>query len=221
MEKTVLDALYEVVLERKINPTEGSYTCQLFSKGRQEILKKVGEEAIEIVLAASANDKKQTVYELADLFYHITVMLVECDIKPEDIYKELRNRFGVSGLRLKKHQRGVDMDCIFCKILKREIPSTIVFEDEYCLAFEDINPQAPVHILVIPKKHIPTTLDIKEEDKELIGHLVVVAAKIAREKGIAEGGYRLVVNTNSDAGQTVFHVHLHLLGGRVMSWPPG
>ena len=113
------------------------------------------------------------------------------------------------------------MDCIFCKILKREIPSTIVFEDEYCLAFEDINPQAPVHILVIPKKHIPTTLDIKEEDKELIGHLVVVAAKIAREKGIAEGGYRLVVNTNSDAGQTVFHVHLHLLGGRVMSWPPG
>ncbi len=113
------------------------------------------------------------------------------------------------------------MDCIFCKILKKEIPSKIVYEDDKCLAFEDINPQAPVHILVIPKKHIATTLDLGEEDKEVIGHLVVVAAQIAKEKQIADSGYRLVINTNKDAGQTVFHVHLHLLGGRVMSWPPG
>lgn len=113
------------------------------------------------------------------------------------------------------------MDCIFCKILKREIPSKIVYEDEQCLAFEDINPQAPVHILVIPKKHISTALDMKEADRELIGHLVLVASRIAEQKDIARSGYRLVLNTNRDAGQTVFHIHLHLLGGRVMSWPPG
>lgn len=113
------------------------------------------------------------------------------------------------------------MDCIFCKILKREIPSKIVYEDDQCLAFEDINPQAPIHILVIPKKHISTALDISEADRELLGHLVLVASRIAQEKNIAQSGYRLVLNTNRDAGQTVFHIHLHLLGGRVMSWPPG
>ncbi len=113
------------------------------------------------------------------------------------------------------------MDCIFCKILNREIPSKIVYEDQQCLAFEDINPQAPVHILVIPKKHISTALDMTEADRELVGHLVLVASKIAEEKNIAQSGYRLVLNTNRDAGQTVFHIHLHLLGGRVMSWPPG
>ncbi len=113
------------------------------------------------------------------------------------------------------------MDCIFCKILKKEIPSKTVYEDELCMAFEDINPQTPVHILVIPKKHISTALDMSEADRELIGHLVLVASRIAREKNIAESGYRIVLNTNRDAGQTVFHIHLHLLGGRVMSWPPG
>ncbi len=106
MEKTVLDQLYSVVLDRKKKPKESSYTCQLFSKGRQEILKKVGEEAVEVVLAAASNDTRQTIYELADLFYHITVMLVECGIQPEDIYKELRNRFGISGLELKNTQGG-------------------------------------------------------------------------------------------------------------------
>ncbi len=113
------------------------------------------------------------------------------------------------------------MDCIFCKILKREIPSKIVYEDDQCLAFEDINPQAPIHILVIPKKHISTALDMSELDRELVGHLVLVASRIAQGKNIAQSGYRLVLNTNRDAGQTVFHIHLHLLGGRVMSWPPG
>jgi histidine triad (HIT) family protein len=113
------------------------------------------------------------------------------------------------------------MDCIFCKIAQKEIPSKIVYEDEHVVAFEDINPQAPVHILVIPRKHIHNNLAFSEEDTSLIGHLFLVANKIASEKGIAERGFRTVMNCNAEAGQTVFHVHLHLLGGRPMKWPPG
>ncbi|GBE02057.1 HIT-like protein [bacterium BMS3Abin08] len=113
------------------------------------------------------------------------------------------------------------MDCLFCKIVKGEIPAKVIYEDEKVLVFEDINPQAPVHTLVIPKKHISTLLEITGEDNELIGYLFQVANRIARDKGIADRGFRLVINCNREAGQTVFHVHLHLLGGRTMSWPPG
>ena len=113
------------------------------------------------------------------------------------------------------------MDCLFCKIIKGEIPAKIIYEDEKVLVFEDIKPQAPVHTLVIPKKHISTLLEITGEDNELIGYLFQVANRIARDKGIADRGFRLVINCNREAGQTVFHVHLHLLGGRTMSWPPG
>lgn len=113
------------------------------------------------------------------------------------------------------------MDCVFCKIADRKLPSKILYEDHICLAFEDINPQAPTHVLVIPRKHIATLLELKEEDKELMGHLFLIANKIAAEKNIAERGFRLVLNCNREAGQTVFHIHLHLLGGRPMHWPPG
>jgi histidine triad (HIT) family protein len=113
------------------------------------------------------------------------------------------------------------MGCIFCDIAGHKIPAKIIYEDELIMAFEDINPQAPVHILVVPKKHIPTSLDIKEEDNELVGSLFRVANKIADGKGIAGRGFRLVMNCNREAGQTVFHMHLHLLGGRIMHWPPG
>lgn len=112
-------------------------------------------------------------------------------------------------------------DCIFCKIAEKKIPSKIVYEDASILAFEDINPQAPAHVLVIPRKHIPTTLDIKEEDYVIIGQLFRVANKIAEERGVAKRGFRLVMNTNPEAGQSVYHIHLHLLGGRQMHWPPG
>ena len=112
-------------------------------------------------------------------------------------------------------------DCIFCKIIKKEITSKIVFEDDKIMAFEDINPQAPVHVLVVPKKHIPTNLDIEERDSPLVSHLFQVANKIAKDKGIAERGFRLVMNCNPESGQTVFHIHLHVLGGRFMQWPPG
>lgn len=112
-------------------------------------------------------------------------------------------------------------DTIFSRILSKEIPADIVYEDEQCVAFRDVNPQAPTHILVIPRKEIPTVDDIAEEDEALVGHCVRVASRIAGEQGLGESGYRLVWNCREGAGQTVFHLHLHLLGGRSFQWPPG
>ncbi|MBM3772723.1 MAG: histidine triad nucleotide-binding protein [Acidimicrobiia bacterium] len=112
-------------------------------------------------------------------------------------------------------------NCLFCRIAKREIPASIVYEDERVLAFNDINPQAPTHVLVIPKRHVATLSDLTIEDDAMIGELARRAAAIAQERGIAASGFRTVFNTNRDAGQTVFHVHLHLLGGRHLDWPPG
>lgn len=112
-------------------------------------------------------------------------------------------------------------NCLFCKIINREIPGSIVYEDARLLAFNDINPQAPTHVLVVPKRHIASLNDLSGEDDGLVGEMVRRAAAIARERGIADGGFRTVFNTNRDAGQTVFHIHLHLLGGRTMHWPPG
>jgi histidine triad (HIT) family protein len=112
-------------------------------------------------------------------------------------------------------------DCLFCKIIRREIPGKIVFEDDQMLAFEDINPQAPTHVLVIPKRHIESLNVLESGDDGIVGAIVRRAAAIAKDRGISSGGYRTVFNTNRDAGQTVFHIHLHLLGGRSMAWPPG
>ncbi len=112
-------------------------------------------------------------------------------------------------------------ECIFCKIARHEISSDIIYEDEEFVAFKDINPQAPVHILIIPRKHIPTINDLSSEDVSLTGKMILLAKKLAQENGIAEKGYRLVFNCNREAGQMVFHIHLHLLGGRPMGWPPG
>jgi histidine triad (HIT) family protein len=111
-------------------------------------------------------------------------------------------------------------DNIFLKIVEKKIPARIVHEDEQCLAFHDVNPQSPVHVLIIPRKVIPTHADIKPEDRELLGHLHLVAAKLADQLGIGDG-YRLVLNCKERAGQTVPHLHLHLLGGRDLTWPPG
>jgi histidine triad (HIT) family protein len=112
-------------------------------------------------------------------------------------------------------------DCLFCKIVRREIPASIVYEDERLLAFNDINPQAPTHVLVVPKRHIATLNDLSPEDDQLVGEVVRRAATIAKDRDLADGGFRTVFNTNRGAGQTVFHIHLHLLGGRSMKWPPG
>jgi histidine triad (HIT) family protein len=112
-------------------------------------------------------------------------------------------------------------DCLFCKIISREIPASLVYEDDRVLAFNDINPQGPTHVLVVPKRHIATLNDLSPDDDQIVGEVVRRAAAIARERGIDEGGFRAVFNTNRNAGQTVFHIHLHLIGGRSLAWPPG
>lgn len=112
-------------------------------------------------------------------------------------------------------------DCVFCKMVAGYIPSDTVFETEDLIAFHDIHPQAPVHILVVPRRHISTLNDVKLTDAALIANMYQAAQQVAKQERIAEAGYRLVMNCNSDGGQTVFHIHLHLLGGRLMNWPPG
>lgn len=115
--------------------------------------------------------------------------------------------------------RAVSADCLFCRILRGEIPATIVAENEHCVAFRDIGPQAPTHVLVVPRQHV-STIDAVS-DPLLLGRLLLTAADVARQEKIVEGGYRLVINTNADGGQTVFHLHVHVLGGRRLTWPPG
>jgi histidine triad (HIT) family protein len=113
----------------------------------------------------------------------------------------------------------VSDQCLFCRIVRHEIPAKVVREDEHLMAFRDVNPQAPVHILIIPKAHVASMNDIG--DFSLIGRMSQMATEIAESEGVAQRGYRVVMNTNADGGQTVFHLHLHLLGGRTMAWPPG
>ncbi len=112
-------------------------------------------------------------------------------------------------------------DCLFCKIVRKEIAAKVQYEDDRLVAFHDINPQAPTHVLIVPRRHLPTLNDLAGADRDLAGHLVLKAAEIARALGHGEKGYRLVANCQADAGQSVFHVHLHLLGGRRFAWPPG
>lgn len=112
-------------------------------------------------------------------------------------------------------------NCLFCKILNGDIPADIIYESETAIAFRDINPQAPTHVLIIPRKHIATINDITDDDQALVGSLYSAAREIAAAEGFTEEGYRAVMNCNEGAGQTVFHIHLHLLGGRALNWPPG
>lgn len=114
-----------------------------------------------------------------------------------------------------------DENCIFCKIVNKTIPSTLLYEDEHVLAFEDLNPQAPVHCLVITKKHISGANGMEADDTTALGQMLLAGKKVAQQKGISDGGYRFVINTGADGGQSVYHIHLHVLGGRPLSWPPG
>ena len=113
------------------------------------------------------------------------------------------------------------MDCLFCKIAKGDIPANVVYRDEQVIAFDDVNPQAPHHKLIIPLKHISTLNELTADDTQLTGHMIQVARKLAQDLNISEEGYRLVMNCNANAGQSVFHIHAHMLGGRLFSWPPG
>ena len=112
-------------------------------------------------------------------------------------------------------------DCLFCRLVRKEIPASVIYEDERVLVFNDINPQAPLHALVIPKRHIASLNHLEAGDDQIVGEMVRTAAAVARDKGYADRGFRTVFNTNAEAGQTVFHIHLHLLAGRGLSWPPG
>lgn len=118
------------------------------------------------------------------------------------------------------HNEGKSEETIFDKIIQREIPANIVYEDDLAMAFEDINPQAPTHLLIIPKRRIATSNDIQTDDREVVGHLFWVAGQIARQQGFAEDGYRTVMNCNEHGGQTVYHIHVHLLAGKALGWPP-
>jgi len=112
-------------------------------------------------------------------------------------------------------------NCLFCKIISGEIKSAKVYEDEVCLAFNDISPQAPTHVLIVPREHLASLAEAQAHHEQMLGHLLLTAGQIAREKGFADDGYRTVINTNADGGQTVFHLHVHLLGGRPFVFPPG
>ncbi len=112
-------------------------------------------------------------------------------------------------------------DCLFCRIVDGDIPAEIIYETDTALAFRDINPQAPTHVLVIPRRHISTINDLTPDDQELVGSLFMVAKAVAEQEGLADDGYRTVMNCGEGAGQSVFHIHLHVLGGRIMNWPPG
>lgn len=112
-------------------------------------------------------------------------------------------------------------DCLFCKILNGDVPADVVYESDTALAFRDINPQAPTHVLIIPREHVSTINDIEQQHESLVGSLFSAAREIAAAEGLADDGYRVVMNCNEGAGQSVFHIHLHLLGGRRFSWPPG
>lgn len=139
---------------------------------------------------------------------HFTIMFVTC------------NKMPIIAISLMDLTGQLMSDTLFSKIINRDIPADIVYEDELCLAFRDVNPQAPVHILVIPKKPIAMLSDVAEEDQSLLGHLLTTASKIAKQEGFG-GAFRLVVNNGEDAGQSVFHLHIHLLAGRSFGWPPG
>jgi histidine triad (HIT) family protein len=112
-------------------------------------------------------------------------------------------------------------DCLFCKIVAGTIPSSIVYQDEHLIAFKDINPQAPMHVLIVPRRHIATLNDLSADDDQLVGEMIRRAAALATDQGHAQRGYRTVFNCNAEAGQTVFHIHLHVLAGRSLTWPPG
>jgi histidine triad (HIT) family protein len=113
------------------------------------------------------------------------------------------------------------MDCIFCKIINKEIPAKVAYEDDNVVAFHDINPQAPIHLLIVPKKHIASVMEIDDEENLLLGDIIRTAQNLARENNLDKKGFRIVVNTGEEGGQTVNHLHFHLLGGRFLTWPPG
>ncbi|HCR04282.1 MAG TPA: histidine triad nucleotide-binding protein [Gemmatimonadetes bacterium] len=145
---------------------------------------------------------------------------VHCIVRPgRAVSLPVPNR--PSGYSSRKEPRLSDPNCLFCRIVRGEIPATIVYQDDQLVAFRDINPQAPTHILIIPHEHVATLNELVPSQGKLMGHMHLLAQALARAEGIAESGWRVVINCGADAGQSVFHVHMHVLGGRSFGWPPG
>jgi phosphoribosyl-ATP pyrophosphohydrolase len=199
-----------------------SYTALLFSKGDDGILKKIGEEATEAVMAAkdarnsnlAPEQQKLLVGEMADLWFHCLIALSQFGLRPEDVIAELGHRLGTSGIEEKAARKAAN--CLFCKISQGLIPSQKVYEDEEIYAFKDINPAAPIHFLMIPKKHIPMLESAEVIDAPLLGRMMELAPHLAKQQGCRpgkDGGFRLVVNNGADGGQEVYHLHLHVMGG--------
>ena len=209
----------ETLEARKQASPESSYVAKLFSKGEDAILKKIGEEATEVILASKAGDKTDLVYETADLWFHCMVLLAQHGLSTEDVLNELARREGVSGISRKGWAiKGMSMsDCLFCKIVRAEIPCRKVYEDDEVMAFHDIHPVAPVHFMLVPKLHLATLDDARDTHAALLGKMLLLAPRLAKEQGL-ENGFRTVINTGKGGGQEIFHLHIHVIGGGII--PP-
>ena len=218
----ILERIYDTIVERKAVRQPESYVTKLLDGGVDRILKKIAEEAGEVILAAKNDKREEIIYEVADLLFHTLLVLGYHDITVGEVYQEARPPLWE--IRIEDHYSGKGGEVstgIFCRIVDGTIPAKIAFQDDRVLAFHDVNPQAPVHVLVIPKRHVQSLQDITRDDGDLLGHLLMVCKEVGSGQGLGESGYRVVTNVGPDAGQSVFHLHLHLLGGRHMAWPPG
>jgi histidine triad (HIT) family protein len=210
----ILDRLSETLASRRNANPETSYTAKLLAGAPDSILKKIGEESAELIMAVKDGDRAQIAHESADLVYHLLTLLISCGMSLDDVARELALREGISGIA-EKESRGVKIDadgCLFCRIVKGEIPSQRVYEDEEIYAFKDIHPIRPVHVLVIPKRHIASLADARETDRAVLGRILNVANRLAVENGSSDG-FRLIINTGRVGQQEVRHLHAHILGG--------
>ena len=230
MDGSVIDRLFAVIEDRKTADPEESYTARLHAGGRAGIARKTGEEAVETIVAAMAEDAREVARESADLLYHLLVLWSDAGVRPADVYAELARREGVSGLEEKRRRSGgrdlrgsgsrgrdrmaYDDENVFAKVLRGEIPCEKVCEDDHALAFNDIDPQRPVHVLVIPKGRYVDVGDFvaNAPDAEIAG-LFRAVGKVAEKTGIAKDGYRILSNVGARGRQEVPHLHVHVFGG--------
>jgi histidine triad (HIT) family protein len=213
--RDILNRLSETLASRRNADPETSYTARLFAGAPDSILKKIGEESAELIMAAKDNDLPHIARESADLVYHLLALLASYGMSIEDVARELALREGVSGIDEKKSRTATPEgaeDCLFCKIARGEIPSRKAYDDDDVYAFHDIHPLRPVHVLIIPKRHITSLATVSETDRAVLGRLLLVSNRLAAENGSADG-FRLIINTGRIGQQEVQHLHAHVIGG--------
>ncbi|MDR2507461.1 MAG: phosphoribosyl-ATP diphosphatase [Candidatus Accumulibacter sp.] len=210
----ILNRLSETLASRRNVDPEKSYTARLLAGAPDSILKKIGEESAELIMAVKDKERRRIAAESADLVYHLLALLTSCGMSFDDVAEELALREGISGIdekRSRTEKQEVD-DCVFCRIVKGEIPSRKIYEDEEVYAFHDIHPARPVHLLVIPKRHIASLAAAGETSRAVLGRLLLVANRLATENGSPDG-FRLIINTGRIGQQEVPHLHAHIIGG--------